>query len=55
MVVAVPEFQSDLWRTAGIQNTAYVHVVKAYAAALHDAGKTTESAQWTAKITKNTK
>ena len=52
MAAAVPEFQSDFNKKNNLQNSAWVHVVKAYASVLRDAGKTTEAAAWDAKVLK---
>ncbi len=52
MAPAVPEYQSDLYKKSGIQNPAWIHVVKTYASALRDAGKTTDATVWDAKVLK---
>ena len=52
MAPAVPEFQSDFNKKNNLQNPAWVHVVKTYASALRDAGKTADAAAWDAKVLK---
>ena len=50
MASAVPEFQADFNKKNNLQNTAWVHVIKAYASALRAAGKTNDAAMWDAKV-----
>ena len=47
-----PEYQSDFNRQAGQQNPVFVHVVKAYVAALRDAGNNAEAVRWEVRIRK---
>jgi len=48
----VPEYQSDFAREAKLQNPVFVHVVKAYVAALREAGKESEATRWEVRILK---
>jgi len=52
MADRVPEYQADFNRKYDLENPAWIHVLKTYAAALRTAGRTAEADAWEAKLPK---